>query len=81
MDMKQSINAKDYIEIKKPNDDDYDDDNNDNDDEVNNENNFIDANNLYCDYCSDKIQKIDQFTAIYACLVCEDFQVCKICFD
>ncbi|CAD8047370.1 unnamed protein product [Paramecium primaurelia] len=80
MDMKQSINKKEFTEIQMATDDD-DDDNEIIDNNKDNDMQIIDCKNIYCDYCSDQIQCNDELTIIYTCQFCEDFHACKQCFD
>ncbi|CAD8137422.1 unnamed protein product [Paramecium pentaurelia] len=75
MDMKQSI-KKQYGDIQMPYDDEDIIDNKDEDDDI-----IIDSKNIFCDYCSDKIQNQDEITKIYVCQFCEDFHICKLCYD
>ncbi|CAD8139830.1 unnamed protein product [Paramecium octaurelia] len=78
MDMKQSINKKEFTEIQMAVDDDQDDD--DDCGNINqNDREKLDITNIYCDYCSDKIE--EESTMLYTCQFCEDFHACQLCFD
>ncbi|CAK83208.1 unnamed protein product (macronuclear) [Paramecium tetraurelia] len=78
MDMKQSINRKEFTEIQLAVDDDYEDCDDFGNINYNDREKF-DIANIYCDYCSDKIE--EESTMLYTCQFCEDFHACQLCFD
>ncbi|CAD8134918.1 unnamed protein product [Paramecium octaurelia] len=77
MDMKQSIKDQ-FIDVQMPNEEE---DILDNKDEEVEEEEIIDSKNIYCDYCSDLIQPQDEKTLLYVCQLCEDFHICRFCYD
>ncbi|CAK78981.1 unnamed protein product (macronuclear) [Paramecium tetraurelia] len=75
MDMKQSIKNQ-FIDVQMPNEEEDVLDIKDEEDEE-----IFDSKNIYCDYCSDIIEPQDEKTILYICQQCEDFHICRLCYD